>query len=406
MPTSQLAEEKRRQLDAIVQKMVANKEPDANVQFVVDDFKRKYATPTPPAAAPAKRGIGTKVVRVAEKVTGALGLRPAVDTISSNLATLAHPKLAQRRLIDQPSLMDNVKAGAAIGINTAGADVAGPKAAALAAKTAAESVATKLRAAVMDTLAPKLTAKETAEALAARGGSKTGVLRKVVVNPDPAVGRIAETVQKFVPDFNPAKTLVENISVTRTALSKLATELKAQVVASGKDRIYSFKELAAQLKTAEKPTLLVGDLEKVYEKVIGKMLEIARSHGGKVSDLLAARKEFDDFVTKEFPNLYSSDTLTPMRSAIKSIRRTVNDYIAEHLPQEIGFHDSLTHQSRLFEAIDNMAEKAASGAAKEVGTNIISRAAKRHPKAARIIKYGLAGLAGAGGAGIASDAMK
>jgi hypothetical protein len=38
-----LSEEHRKKLDSIVQQMVAAKEPDANVQFVVDDFKKKYA---------------------------------------------------------------------------------------------------------------------------------------------------------------------------------------------------------------------------------------------------------------------------------------------------------------------------------------------------------------------------
>jgi hypothetical protein len=38
-----LPEERRAQLDGIVQQMVANKEPDSNIRFVVDDFKKKYA---------------------------------------------------------------------------------------------------------------------------------------------------------------------------------------------------------------------------------------------------------------------------------------------------------------------------------------------------------------------------
>ena len=48
-----LPEERRKQLDGIVQQMVSNKEPDSNIQFVVDDFKTKYippadVTPDPP----------------------------------------------------------------------------------------------------------------------------------------------------------------------------------------------------------------------------------------------------------------------------------------------------------------------------------------------------------------------
>ena len=37
-----LPEDKRKQLDGIVQQMVQNKESDSNIRFVVDDFKKKY----------------------------------------------------------------------------------------------------------------------------------------------------------------------------------------------------------------------------------------------------------------------------------------------------------------------------------------------------------------------------
>jgi hypothetical protein len=179
-----------------------------------------------------------------------------------------------------------------------------------------EQLAAKQTAKIVDTVSPKLTAAETSAAIAARGGSKTGLLRTITANPDPAVQRIAQTVQKYVPDFNPAKSLVENINATKTTVGTLADDLKQAVVASGKDRIYSFKQLGASLNGLEKPTLLVGDSEKVYKNVISKAMEIARSNGGKVSDLFQARKEFDQFVSKQIPNLYNSDTQTAMRSPI------------------------------------------------------------------------------------------
>lgn len=240
----------------------------------------------------------------------------------------------------------------------------------------------KTTAAITDMVSPKLTAKETAEALANRGGTKDGPLGAIKLNEDPEGKRLADAIQEHVPGFSPKKTLVENINATREAVGKLASDLKDRVVASGQDRIYSFKELGSALKAVPKPTLLVGDLEKVYGNVVSKAMEIARSNGGKVSDLFQARKEFDDFVSREFPNLYSSDTLTPMRSAIKGIRNAMTDFTAEHLPEDVGLRDSLTSQSRLLDAIENMSSKAASGADKEIGTNIIDRATsalKNHP---------------------------
>jgi len=45
-----LSEQRRKQLDGIVQQMVSNKESDQNIQFVVNDFKSKYENEIQPAA--------------------------------------------------------------------------------------------------------------------------------------------------------------------------------------------------------------------------------------------------------------------------------------------------------------------------------------------------------------------
>lgn len=230
----------------------------------------------------------------------------------------------------------------------------------------------------IETLTPKMTVRETADALASRGGTKSGILGNIKLNPDPSVKRIADTVMQYVPDFSPKKSLVENVNAVRTATDGIAQQLKQDVVASGHDSIYTYKELRSALDEIPKPTLLVGDLEKVYARVVDKAVEIARSNGGRVSDLFQARKDFDEFVSQQFPNLYSSDTLTPMRSAIKNIRNAMTDFTAEHLPKDVNLHDRLKIQNHLLDAIENMASKAKT----EIGTNAIERATtaiKNHP---------------------------
>lgn len=253
-------------------------------------------------------------------------------------------------------------------------------------ETGAKAALTGSKDAILETIAPKMTAKETAEAVANRGTSKSGILGKITVNPDSALSGIKDTIQKFVPDFNPAKGLAHNINATKAAVSKMATDLKNQVIQTGKDRIYSFKEFASNLNALPKPTLLVGDMEKVYGKVIGKALEIAKQSGGKVSSLLDVRKEFDSFVGKEFPNLYSSDALTPMRTAIKNIRNGITDFTEKNLPEGNGLKQSLLNQHKLLTAIENMSEKVSSGAEKEIGTTNIERFGNRHPVIKGLIK--------------------
>lgn len=324
---------------------------------------------TPLLSDDVKTKVGGAIGDIQNKVNSIPGMTP---DIAKSLGDVFNAYTLKGGAKAVPKIAD-----AASAVKTAVTDAKGALAERSAASTAAK---------ITDVVSPKLTARESADALASRGGTKTGILRTIKANVDPAVQRISDTVKKFVPDFNPAKSLTENINVTKKAASSMATDLKKAVVESGQDRIYSFKELGTALKGVEKPTMIAADatLSRAYDLVTSKAMEIARSNGGKISSLFQARKEFDGFVEKQFPNLYSSDTLTPMRQAIKGIRNAMTDFTAEHLPEDLNLHDRLMDQSRLLEAIENMATKAASGAQKEVGTNVLGRATsalKNHPVA-------------------------
>jgi hypothetical protein len=64
-----LNEQRRKQLDGIVQQMTANREPDANIQFVVNDFKKKYENEASRPSEPKKNPL--------QKVAGFLGIEKA-----------------------------------------------------------------------------------------------------------------------------------------------------------------------------------------------------------------------------------------------------------------------------------------------------------------------------------------
>lgn len=231
--------------------------------------------------------------------------------------------------------------------------------------------------AVLDAVTPKMTAKETGEAIASRGGTKTGILGKIQAKPDPKMKEVADAVQNYVPKFNPKSSLTENVNATRDAVYGMADNLKQQVIQSGKDVIYPFKELASKIDDAEEPISLKGTpFEKQIAPIKKAALQIAQKNGGNISSLFDTRKEFDALVNKTYPNLWDKEN-APMRNAVTAVRNSINDFIAEKLP-DVGFKDSLHTQSKLFTAIDNMSEKAA----KEVGTNVIDRttgAIKKHP---------------------------
>lgn len=68
-----LTEGNRAKLDGIVQQMVANGEPDDAIQFVVSDFKQKYALPEKPASAEDFTGPEPSTGQKALRVLGGLG---------------------------------------------------------------------------------------------------------------------------------------------------------------------------------------------------------------------------------------------------------------------------------------------------------------------------------------------
>jgi len=243
--------------------------------------------------------------------------------------------------------------------------------------------------AVFDAVSPRLTGKALQQAIETQGTTNKGFLGKTVLNPDRASINAANAVKENVPKFNPEKPLTYNIAATKNAVNKLASNLKSEIDQAASGRIYSFQELNSYLHALPKPTLLVGDMEKVYDKVINKAVEIAKENGGKVSSLLDTRKAFDSFIGDEFPNLYNSDVLTPMRVAVKNIRNGLTKFTAQNLPEGFGLQEKLLTQHNLLNAIENMASKAAIGATKEIGSTIPSRFLGKHP----LIRAGLKGAA-------------
>lgn len=298
--------------------------------------------------------------------------------------------------IDLKALGDVAKVGLEIGttISAPGQAKVATKLAQTGITRLGEKTAQKNLGRIVEMVSPKLTAKELAEEAAKRGTTKTGILGRIKTVVSPRVQEMAQTIQKYVPEFKLNKTIAENLNATRKAVGSIAQTLKDDVIKSGKDKIYSFKELGSKMNKVAKPITIKSDnvLSRQFDLAKEAALEVARSKGGKISNLLDARKAFDDLVEREFPNLYDNAS-KPMRSAITSMRNVMNDFIADNV-QDVAFKESLKIQSNLFRAIDNMAEKIASGGAKEIGTTALKRFGQRHPVISKTGRYIGAGLVG------------
>ncbi len=107
-----LSDERRTQLDGIVQKMAANKESDSNIRFVVDDFKKKYESeqstqPNQAQPTPQKgflRKVGDFFTSSEQALGNSLG-----DALATKSGDYANAQASGSQLDDM-----NVKLGHAI----------------------------------------------------------------------------------------------------------------------------------------------------------------------------------------------------------------------------------------------------------------------------------------------------
>lgn len=243
---------------------------------------------------------------------------------------------------------------------------------------------------VLEAVSPALTPKQTAQALMTRGTVQKGLLRETQLAPDKRMVEVADAVKKFVPRFNPTKPALKNLAEIQAVSKKMAAELKAEVKEKGANMIYPNKQLLSRLRSLEKPDLIAADttLNNVYDRLVKRVADIAAKKGGKVENLLDLRQEFDAIVKRQYPNLYRSESLSPLRQAVGDIRDEITKFTAEQLPKGFGLEDKLWNQHLLIKAAESLAGKASKGATKEIGTTALSRFGQRHPVIKGLVKTG------------------
>lgn len=241
-------------------------------------------------------------------------------------------------------------------------------------------------------VSPRLTPKVAREAQT----KTSGLSRKIEVVPDNRSKEMGEALKDVVK----GRSFSEDKELVRKAISDEAETLSKKVEIA--NHPIPRRELKSAIVSAERPVLIASDntMNNAYDRVIKKAADIIDDVDGTVKGFFKGRKIFDDFVEQQFPNLYSSDAMTPMRTAIKNIRRSWNEYVSSQLPDNVGFQESLRKQNLMYDAVDNLSEKVALGAKEiqgEIGTKWWQRFGKKHP----LIKKGAQIAGGATVAGAA-----
>ena len=227
-----------------------------------------------------------------------------------------------------------------------------------------------------------------------------GPFKRSVVKPTAQEARSQAAVIE-IPGISTKKTFQQNYNVVnkynRGLAEQLATDLRTN------DFIFTTKELRARLNSAKEELknspLLVGDNEKIANKLIAELDRRLEKVSNKGSELLKLRKEYDNWVEGQKPRVFDPSSDNAFSLVNSKIRRTINEFLDEKAPN-VGVKKSLSKQSAIYDALDNLKVRAAVEADTAIG-----RAFQRMMEAVGIknkVVQQIAAIVGIGGLGAAS----
>lgn len=218
-------------------------------------------------AAPAKTSFARKIVKGAAAVTDALGLRNASDVIADDINNIVHPRLMEATHGPKRGLLEHARAGAELGITTAGGEFAG--AAAAVAKTGAQ-------------IAAKRAAATVGKGLEATGQK----IQQSVIRPSIADIKDGFDIQN-VAKYDVGGSLPQTIAKTHIRLNEFGSELAVKLKGSNIkiDLNDTLSETARRL--SENKAGSFGDnaaLDRVLDQIADEVTKV----GGTKLDLIQA----------------------------------------------------------------------------------------------------------------------
>lgn len=228
----------------------------------------------------------------------------------------------------------------------------------------------------------------------------SGIFKRSEILPTEQELRIEKAIAT-IPEVKKGNTFQQNYNVIKDANIKEAQLLEQQI--ADKDFIIPKKEIKSRLLQAQnnlsESPLITGDAEKMAEKLLTKANQLVDANAGSGSGLLKARKEFDAWVLSQKPKAFDATAENAFTLANREVRKTFNTLLDEKAV-DVGVKESLAKQSALYNAMDNIAPKAAQEA-----DTAIARAFNNMAKAVGIKNKAvqqIATIAGIGGLGAAA----
>lgn len=219
----------------------------------------------------------------------------------------------------------------------------------------------------LDTVKPKLTPTEQATARASGRGTTTGSLIKTAdIAPsarEVEMGKVAQ--EAGVSSKNTSDVNIQKMKdFQQASAEKIRTGLQQadQTKPLNFDKPQFKGQLGNVMNSIEKPITLVGDSAKIATKFKSAVMKLADTVQPTREGMLNLRQGLDKLINEQLPgNIYTKDT--PLGQYMRSTRSALNDYVESKipdgkLPDGSSFKGELRKQSLLYDAIDNVAEKA------------------------------------------------
>lgn len=225
-----------------------------------------------------------------------------------------------------------------------------------------------------------------------------GVLKNRVITPSAKQIAIENEV-KTVPGIKPGQTHLEANNLVHDEIGQTANNLRSQLknrdvqlVVTRSDWDNFAKSVKSEI--SQNP-LLVGDAEATAQKIFNKFQSLLpKGKDITAEHVLDARQSLDTWLkSAKGGTVFDPKTENALSVSLRAVRQGANDLLISKAP-DVEVEKLLKRQTLLYNAIDNIAPKAAKEA-----QNGVSRFMQNHPRLEKVLKYGAGAVVGGGVAG-------
>ncbi len=242
---------------------------------------------------------------------------------------------------------------------------------------------------VNDLVSPKPTEAVKQASLLQKRVSEPGFLQKSKILPSKRDKQLAEVAKEYVSMNNP---ITKNIASIDNGIKQINEGVKEYVKVNKIP--FNTSQLKTQLNKGKNELNLIfasdSNAEKTYNAVVKEFMRDIKKLD--TEGLLARRQGFDKIPA--IKKLLDSQGLgeNTRKEIVLTVRDMANKYIAKLLPKDNLYKNKLLTESKLIEALGNMAEKNTA----MIGKNKLQMLTKEYP----ILKWIVGGMAGAASVGV------